>query len=128
VDVNDWPFRSAANTLTFGAQVLTPGSASGKKQPKEAEGDDVYAFEQGAVLVAQRSAIVDGQYSVPVNSTLYAQGSKSGVQWSFPSFARTLEYDPSFGFAATSGAEARAVSGAAALLLALVAACALLVQ
>lgn len=122
VDVNDWPFKSTTNSLTFGTKVLTPGSAKGNKKSA-----DVYQFDS-ANLIVQDSAIVNGITTVPVNTTLDQTGSNSIVMWSFPYFSQSLKYDPDFGFASDLGAASAGATGAAAIVLALLAACAMLVQ
>ena len=122
VDVNDWTFDNPANTLTFGVSVLTPGSAKGNKKS-----GDVYQFDS-ANLIVEDTAIVNGIRTVPVNTTLDQTGSNRIVQWSFPSFTESLSYDPSFGFASDLGAASASATGAAAIVLAFLAACAMLVQ
>ena len=129
VDVEQWSFKSASNTLTFGAEVKTPGLSSGTKKVDDKNGEDVYEFEQNANVVVQNSAVIDGTTTVAVNSTLYTKDAKkSFVQWSFPSFTSTLNYDPNFGFGTTSGATGGASTGAAAIVLAILAVCGLLAQ
>jgi len=129
VDVKQWEFKNSANTLTFGAEVKTPGLSSGTKKVDDKNGDDVFEFEQNANVVVQNSALIDGTTTVTVNSTLYTKDlKKSFVQWSFPSFTSTLSYDPSFGFGTTSGAIGGASTGAAAIVLAILAVCGLLAQ
>lgn len=102
--ISDWPFRATTDTLRFALLVKAKGNgtnpkALGRPEKKKLNGTatakiDRVDFGEGMFMDAPSLAVLDG-VSVDINASVETTAS-GGVEyvWVFPSFTRTLFYDP----------------------------------
>lgn len=91
ISVSNWPFASSANMLQFGLAMET--NATGTKSVKTlADTKSASVAVDGAVISSPLLAIIDDQITNRVLTSTY--GSGTGIQFSFPSFTKSLIYDP----------------------------------
>jgi len=103
IEMRNWPFLSSDNQLTFGVDVLVPGSASGRKDTtsgsskasNSSKNVDRWVFGVGSIEVAT-SAVINSVQIKAVKTDLYERGSHTGLKWTFPNF-QTIVYDPTIG-------------------------------
>lgn len=114
VDIADWPFADAANTLTLAVTLDAkgPNDKSLGKPKKRAKGSDTGSSDAADIervemgdsmfMDAPTYAIVDGEELPLVNSSVVDTVGDTEFQWVFPSFTKTLHYDPVLGDTTTT--------------------------
>lgn len=110
VDIANWKFANPANTLTFGVKIKIQRKDGQEckeikiKSKDDSKDDDhnkekrIFFSDSGHGAIDFPSfAIIDG-VETPINATLRSPDSGddkiNGIYWSFPSFQKTLLYDP----------------------------------
>jgi len=101
VHVDHWPFMSSNNQLQFGVSLLSKGGngGDGSIQSKDSQQQSI-AFGPGSLDVAN-TAVVDGTNKAITVST-YKNGAATGVQWTFPYFNNSMDYDPTLSLTSSS--------------------------
>ncbi|KAE8882952.1 hypothetical protein PF005_g18822 [Phytophthora fragariae] len=114
VDIAEWPFADAANTLTLAVTLDAKGpkDKSLDKPKKKSKGSDTGSSDAADIdrvdmgdsmfMDAPTYAIVDGDEVPLVNSSVVDTVGDTEFQWVFPSFTKTLHYDPVLGDATTT--------------------------
>jgi len=103
VHIDSWPFLNYSNVLTFGAALLHAGGESSSvggitfKNSQENSID----FGPGTMDMAN-TAVVDGYNENVTMRTYSVDPVTSGVQWTFPAFNVSLDYDPTLTLTGTS--------------------------
>jgi len=99
-DVSKWPFQSMSDYLLIAVDLKFKGGAKGNPTSVDDKGDGKQkkvVFGGGELDVAN-TALIDG-VSKPVTSQIFTKQSGKntfvGVQFQFPAFQNSLDYDPS---------------------------------
>jgi hypothetical protein len=102
ISVSNWPFVASANMLQFGLAMQTNTTGSTGTNIVKARTDSTSASVAvgGAIINTPLSAIVDDQVTNNVLTSTYGNG--SGIQFNFPSFTKSLVYDPTIDTSGTT--------------------------
>jgi len=94
IEVSNWPFANSSNMLQFGLAMRTntTDSSGGNTIKSQAELKTASLAVGKVVVKSPLVAIIDDNVSNKILSSTYGNG--SGIQLSFPSFAKSLVYDP----------------------------------
>jgi len=93
IGIKGWPFLSTDNILKFGAALDVPGKPGAPERNTTRSGAR-FRFGCGDLSVTDQ-AVVDGQ-NRNISTSVFQRGSRLLVDWEFPAFQSSLEYDPSF--------------------------------
>jgi hypothetical protein len=94
IEVSNWPFASSTNKLQFGLAMQTDTTDTAGTNTIKTKSDVTSASVAvgGAVIETPLLAIIDDTVSTNVLTSTYGNG--TGIQFTFPSFAKSLVYDP----------------------------------
>ncbi|RYE14853.1 MAG: hypothetical protein EOP45_19115 [Sphingobacteriaceae bacterium] len=102
ISVSNWPFVSTTNMLQFGLTMRTntTGSTGTNTVKTKTNPTSASIAVGGAIINAPLSAIIDDNVTNNVLTSTYGNG--SGIQFNFPSFAKSLVYDPTIDTSGTT--------------------------
>ncbi|ETM03751.1 hypothetical protein L917_00067 [Phytophthora nicotianae] len=111
VDMNTWPFANSANTLALAVKLDAKGPKGAdigkpEKIPKgnSTSNTTVERVDLGESMFMDAPSIVilDSVEKNVINSSIVTSGADTLFQWVFPSYTKTLHYDPVLGDESTS--------------------------
>lgn len=112
VSILNWPFASTTNSLQFVVELVTRGKKGGKggapkKGPKPGNHPhlDRVDMGEGMFMDAPTLADIDDGTIEAVQSSINTSNNKVELVWVFPSFSKSLYYDPVLGSEDTSSAD-----------------------